>query len=212
MDRNSIRKEIVALVSSIKDQSDILANEKVPSQLDLELFLHKVEKLYQKSIVFNHLSLYDGFLEMNEVSLTPQPVPIVKQQPITNAEEQPHLPEAAVKQATDPAIELPLIQPKVSEPDRPAEPEQKKQTTAHVQKPSVSDLKSAIGINDKFLFANELFKGNMQEYSIAIQQLNTCDTFESAMLYFQSLQQLYNWDPKNESQKRLLELVDRRYN
>ena len=52
MDKNTIRKEIITLVSSIKNQSDILANEKYPSQLDLELFLHKVEKLYQKSIVF----------------------------------------------------------------------------------------------------------------------------------------------------------------
>ena len=63
MDRNTIKKEIIALASSIKIQSDTLANEKYPSQLDLELFLHKVEKLYQKSIVFNHLSVFDGFEE-----------------------------------------------------------------------------------------------------------------------------------------------------
>ncbi len=207
MDRNSIRKEIIALVSSIKNQSDILANEKTPSQLDLELFLHKVEKLYQKSIVFNHLSLYDGFMETNDFASVQLPSPVLKQQQVTKQEEPAEqFPDDSSKKVTDTTKELPVIQINKVE-----EKEQKKQTATNVQKPPVSDLKSTIGINDKFLFTNELFKGNMQEYSIAIQQLNTCDTLESAMLYFQSLQQLYNWDPKNETQKRLLELVDRRY-
>ena len=82
---------------------------------------------------------------------------------------------------------------------------------SNIHKPAISDLSKAIGINDKFLFANELFAGNMQEYSIAIQQLNTSETLESAMDYFSNLQQLYEWDSENKTVNRLLDLIDRRY-
>ena len=75
----------------------------------------------------------------------------------------------------------------------------------------VSDLRSAIGLNDKFQFANELFAGEMKEYDIALQQLNSSESAESAMNYFNSLQQLYNWDMENDTVKRLLTLVQRRY-
>ena len=80
-----------------------------------------------------------------------------------------------------------------------------------IQKPPIRDIKSAIGINDKFQFANELFQENMQEYTIAIQQLNDAESLDSAMLYFNSLQQLYSWDMENETVNRLLDLVTRRF-
>jgi hypothetical protein len=96
-------------------------------------------------------------------------------------------------------------------PEKKVEKKEEKISSANVQKPIITDLKTAIGINDRFQFANELFEGNMQEFNIAIQQLNTAETLESAMEYIDSLQQLYNWDPKNETVKRLINLVDRRY-
>ena len=79
------------------------------------------------------------------------------------------------------------------------------------QKPAIADMSKVIGINDKFQFANELFGGNMQEYSIAVQQLNSVESLEAAMDYFSNLQMLYKWDLENETVKRLLELVDRRH-
>ena len=80
-----------------------------------------------------------------------------------------------------------------------------------IQKPAVTDITKEIGLNDRFLFANELFEGSMQEYNIAVQQLNGAGSLESAMDYFMNLQQLYEWDMEKDSVKRLLDLVDRRY-
>jgi exonuclease VII small subunit len=51
----------------------------------------------------------------------------------------------------------------------------------------------------------------MQELNIAVQQLNSAESLESAMDYFENLAQLYNWDLENQTVKRLLDLVDRRY-
>jgi type IV secretory pathway VirB10-like protein len=215
MDRNSIRKEIIALVGNIKNQSDILANEKYPSQLDLELFLHKIEKLYQKSIVFNHLSLFDGFEEQEQPEQHPEPAhppiliaeaPVKKEALITEHIQELPVPPQPVK-AEEPVVQpepVPVInKPPVEKAAAPIAPA--------VQKKALPDLKSAMGINDKFQFTNELFKGNMQEFNIAIEQLNAADTLASALNYLKSMQPLYGWDEENETFKRLLNIVNRRY-
>ena len=217
MDRNTIRKEIVTLVSSIKNQSDILANEKYPSQLDLELFLHKVEKLYQKSIVFNHLSLFDGF-EESETEVKPA---IPESAPVNNETIQQTIlspPPILHMETTTPVISTetkPVIPGSPVDETIPETKPPKKEERAPEASPakrSIADLKSSIGINDKFQFTNELFKGNMQEFNIAVEQLNASETLDSAMAYIGGLKRLYGWDEEHETVKRLLNLIERRYN
>jgi hypothetical protein len=211
MDKSSIRKEIAALINSIKEHSDnIGTNENIP-QLELELILHKIEKLYQKSIVFNYL---------NTVPVNNEPKPQIKAAVVESVKEQPapEVQKTKVETApvnTTPVVDLfgselssssekPKVEKKVVKKEQPP-------VISKIQKPSISDLRAAIGINDKFLFANELFRGNITEYDVAIQQLNAAGSIESAMDYFLSLQQLYNWDLENEVVKRLTDLIDRRY-
>lgn len=201
MDRNTIRKEITALVNSIKTQSDALGNEKYPSQMELELFLHKVEKLYQKSIVFNHLSTFDGFEESEpnpSRMISPAPAVPVKQPTI---KETPDVKEPAPANVV------------VPEKKREAPAVQKEAPSVQQKAPrtSLPDLKSTIGINDKFQFTNELFKGNMHEFNIAIEQLNASETHDSALAYLTGLRRLYDWDDDNETVKRWLNIIERRY-
>jgi hypothetical protein len=206
MDRNTIKKEIVELVSSIKGQSDTLANERYPSQLDLELFLHKVERLYQKSIVFHHLTTFDGFEEI-DTPRTPviEPVPEIKQS------------EKAVETVSNPIVSEPKNIPViVGEVTPPLQKVESKPVVETKQEPvkrqnSLPDLKSAMGINDKFQFTNELFKGSMQEFNIAIEQLNASASIESALNYLKSLHQLYGWDDEHDTLKRFLSIIERRY-
>ena len=108
-----------------------------------------------------------------------------------------------------PVIETPLVAEKTPVAVPPVV--EKPKPVLNIQKPAISDIKAAIGINDRFQFANDLFQGNMQEYEIGIQQLNSSENIDSAMIYFHSLQKLYTWDLENDTVKRLLELVERRY-
>lgn len=217
MDKNTIRKEINALVNSIKNQSDTLAIEKYPSQVDLELFLHKVEKLYQKSIVFNHLSLFDGF-EEKEVELKEAPDQAKKE--VIQEKIIPASPEILIEKPVVsfvPPEEMPVIPtPPVTPPppiDKASEPK-KEEHRIPVTPPKMQgpDLKSFMGINDKFQFTNELFKGNMQEFNIVIEQLNNCETKDSAIAYLGGLQRLYSWDEEQETVKRFFNLVEKKYN
>ena len=58
----------------------------------------------------------------------------------------------------------------------------------------MKDLKDAIGINEKFLFINELFDGNLQDYSEALNKLNAFENLQSAENIFSvDLVTRYSW-------------------
>lgn len=207
MDRLHIRKEIAALINSIKEHSDNIGNNEHIPQLELELILHKIEKLYQKSIVFNHLnSLSEAEAGFKRDVLKDE---VVVKKEISKSESVKPV-ETIIPPVDLFGSELPAKTEK-TKAEKKIEKKVEPISINKLQKPIITDLRDAIGINDKFQFANNLFDGNMQEYEIAIQQLNTAETIESAMDYYFSLQQLYNWDVKNEVAKRLADIVERRY-
>jgi hypothetical protein len=78
------------------------------------------------------------------------------------------------------------------------------------QKP-LADIRAAIGINEKFLFINELFNGNLNEYNQAIQALNTAQSIERGLEIFEAYRSRYGWNPKLASFLKLRDLVERRY-
>jgi len=80
-----------------------------------------------------------------------------------------------------------------------------------IQQVPIQDLKSHIGINDRFLFMNELFLGNMKEYNDAIETLNNFNNQEEAMAYFELLSEKYQMNESQDSFFRLKDFIQRRY-
>ena len=80
-----------------------------------------------------------------------------------------------------------------------------------LQQNPVRDLKSAIGINDKFLFVNELFGGSMEKYNKSIENLNDLKTLKGAMIYLNELKIELQWNSSNEAYQKLKELVSRKF-
>jgi hypothetical protein len=76
---------------------------------------------------------------------------------------------------------------------------------------AVKDLRTAIGINDKFLLVNELFSGSMEKYNKSIENLNDLKTLNGALIYMNELRIELQWNSSNEAYKKLLELVHRKY-
>ncbi|MFM9006184.1 MAG: hypothetical protein ACKOSR_11895 [Flavobacteriales bacterium] len=74
----------------------------------------------------------------------------------------------------------------------------------------IADLKIAITLNQRFQFSRELFKGNNQEYEVAIDQLNT-DTREAAMSRLQSFENKYEWNNSSTVVRDFRSLVERRH-
>lgn len=76
----------------------------------------------------------------------------------------------------------------------------------------VRDLKTAIGINDKFLFINELFKGDPSVYNKAIDNLNTAGGAHEASAAIESYRSEYTWADNSEAYHRLKKIVMSKYN
>ena len=82
---------------------------------------------------------------------------------------------------------------------------------SRVGKATITNLKNAIGINDKFLFINELFKGDLQEYNKTIDMLNSFLGIGEANVFFEDLKEKYNWNEKPDALHKLEELIIRKF-
>ena len=77
---------------------------------------------------------------------------------------------------------------------------------------AISDLTKEIGINEKYLITENLFSGDSQACSTAIKDLNEFQNMDQASNFLKNtLSKKYNWNPKSNQVKRLINLVERRY-
>ena len=77
---------------------------------------------------------------------------------------------------------------------------------------AISDLTKEIGINEKYLITESLFSGDSQACSTAIKDLNEFQNMDQASDFLKNiLSKKYNWNPKSNQVKRLINLVERRY-
>lgn len=84
----------------------------------------------------------------------------------------------------------------------------KKDLTTRLQSKPIADLRNSIGLNDKFLFIKEIFKGRPEKYNQCIDQLNKSPSYEEALSY---LKDNYSLDENNKVVKKLLSLVKRKH-
>lgn len=82
---------------------------------------------------------------------------------------------------------------------------------AMVSPQSVQDLKMAIGINDKFLFINDLFNGDPPNYNDAIEKLNLADDAQEAMKTLDGFREQLGWTDRSEAFGRLRKIVQSKY-
>ncbi|BDS09806.1 hypothetical protein [Aureispira anguillae] len=78
----------------------------------------------------------------------------------------------------------------------------------------LKDLNKALGLNEKFLYINELFGGDVAKFQTAIKALNNGGDFEEARTYIESnLVEQYEWMKKLKKPvaKDFVKLIRRRY-
>jgi hypothetical protein len=84
-------------------------------------------------------------------------------------------------------------------------------STVNTAVKQIRDLKSSIGINEKFLFINELFKGNMKEYTDTIVMLSDAETLESARHILNPIKSRYEWREDSAAYMTLVDFLQRRF-
>jgi len=77
---------------------------------------------------------------------------------------------------------------------------------------NVHDLKKSIGLNERFLYTNELFNGDMKAFTRAVDELNHVESEQDAQrLMNEELSVRYKWDEDNESVMAFKLLVSRKF-
>ena len=74
----------------------------------------------------------------------------------------------------------------------------------------VSDLASAIGLNDKFNFISNLFNNDAMQYEDAVNRINKAVNYDEALWILQKFRHA-GWDENRETVARMTEFVRRRF-
>ncbi len=90
-------------------------------------------------------------------------------------------------------------------------PTEKPAIADSLQLSGISDLREAIGINDKFLFINELFNGDLERYNKVIDELNGFSGLSGAQTYLAELQVQYQWAEDGSVYQKLNVLLERKF-
>jgi len=90
--------------------------------------------------------------------------------------------------------------------------EEKAEVATVLQGAPVRDLKKAIGINDRYLFMNELFRGDETMYERSLKTINAFSIYPEAEYWIQrELKVKLGWLEDNETVKLFDQLVRRRF-
>ncbi|HCB63146.1 MAG: hypothetical protein A2W93_11765 [Bacteroidetes bacterium GWF2_43_63] len=75
----------------------------------------------------------------------------------------------------------------------------------------IQNLKAAIGINDKFIFVNELFKGEMKDYDLVLNTINEVESEQAAMSILHENLQKRGTLEKTDIRMKLERFIQRRF-
>ncbi len=79
-------------------------------------------------------------------------------------------------------------------------------------KQPIKDLISAIGLNEKFLFVEQLFNNDADAYKEQLKILNSMNSFDEAINYINNqLKNKFEWKLKGKVEKKFIRLIERRY-
>lgn len=71
----------------------------------------------------------------------------------------------------------------------------------------ITDLRKAIGLNDKFIMLRDLFAGNEEHYNTTINMLNSFEDLDDCMIY---IVENFTWNPDSEGAKLIVSLIERK--
>lgn len=184
--------------------------EPIVEEEPIEEVAEETEELYVTPVEEN-TEPDEEVIEISEEELErlpePQPKPLETKAAERSAEEDVEVLEEPAqeqpKSEPESAVLGEVIQPKTTLADQLAA----KQTVNDLR-PRVTDLRRAVGLNDKFLLIRDLFGGNGSLYEITIRKLNEFDNFDDCMIY---IAEHFAWNPNSDGAKLMLDLLERKF-
>jgi hypothetical protein len=79
------------------------------------------------------------------------------------------------------------------------------------KKMAIDDILASIGLNERYLYANDLFDGEMEVFKSEVQIINDFNSLTEAIEYWEELKNKYNWEQENTLVQALQSLIERRF-
>jgi hypothetical protein len=119
----------------------------------------------------------------------------------------------------EPEEDIPTLRQQAIPFDQPTTPslneklkETKKEVSDALTDAPIKDLKKAIGINDRYLYVNELFRGDEAMYERSIKTINNFSIFAEAEFWIRrELKVKLGWNDQDAAVKQFDQLVRRRF-
>jgi hypothetical protein len=90
--------------------------------------------------------------------------------------------------------------------------EEKTEVATALQAAPIRDLKKAIGVNDRFLFVNDLFRGDENMYERSLKTINNFSIYAEAQYWIQrELKVKLSWPDNSDSVNLFDQLIKRRF-
>lgn len=234
LNKTILREEIQWLLEAITEQFEAINayEDKIP-QIEFDIIMENIRKLYENIHMLNRTG--DSFRHFvvpqteapsikphvpaggeNDQIVKPEEKPEEKPaaQPVVKIRVEPELQAPAAGGHHAPVQDLPEIDLFSTESSGFSEKlkETREKTYATERLASQrKELKAAISINEKFLFINELFDGNLREYNITIETLNGFSDLRQALEYLDVLRLKNLWESESNAFKRLRELIEQKF-
>ena len=152
-------------------------------------------------------------------SLFEEPRPVVKEEPRPS-----YTAQQLFNSAFESTVEVPTlaqygavaeVHEKIAEKKESLNDRLKREQTevAHVLKETpIKDLRKAIGINDRFVFVRELFRGDEAAYERSIKTINNFNIYSEAEYWMsRELRLKLGWSDTSETAQHFYQLVRRRF-
>jgi hypothetical protein len=230
LNKTILREEILWLLDAIAEQFEAINayEDKIP-QIEFDIIMENIRKLYENLHMLNRMG--DSFQHFN---LSQAGIPAIKPLiPAGSERDQTSKPDEkpAVQPSVKIMVETAPPEPLQNEPHRPAKrpseidlfstesvefseklKETREKSYASERLSSQrKDMKASISINEKFLFINELFDGNLREYNITIETLNGFAELRKALEFLDLLRLKNLWESESVAFNRLRELVEQKF-
>jgi len=222
MEIEQLRKEFNQLLANINEHSERFTHHEHLPALEVSVMMSKIGKLLEVATILKHTvkeleenkkNSKTGVIEKSpEFSVISAPQTVVST-PEPAAILEPEIIESPKIEEIAPIVE----QPKVAEVKREeTKPETKKPTDkssigekfSHLP---LASLKDAFSLNDRYLFANELFKKDMALFNETIKTIDSCGSLINAQEHLNSIKTNLNWDNESDYVVTFYQLVERRF-
>ena len=187
MEIERLRKELTDLLENITDHSRKYSDERTIPSLEVGVVLTKVNKVQEKMAVLRHL------LEKQELAskLSRQERRVEKPEKVE---------EVIIQKVVAEPVEI-VQEQKIEEAPLPKIMEE-----AKIDLP-ISKLVDSLTLNDRYLYANELFNKDMSAFNDMVKAIDECKNFDQAQKLYVSL----DWEIENEHVLSFTDLVERRF-